>query len=82
MINKDDILMHITLIDFYTEFLEVMSTTELTKSTMDYLGALTKKVASTDTTLYKHLESIVLSPEKAEQAPELVDLLVKLNGYQ
>jgi hypothetical protein len=49
---------------------------------MDYLGALTKKVASTDTTLYKHLESIVLSPEKAEQAPELVDLLVKLNGYQ
>jgi hypothetical protein len=82
MINKEDILMHITLIDCYTEFLEVMSTTELTKPTLDYLGALTKKVASTDTTLYKHLESIALSPEKAEEAPELVDLLVKLNGYQ
>jgi len=80
MVNKEeDMLMHITLIDFFAEFLEVMSTTELRKPTMDYLAALLKKVTATDATLYKSLESIALSPESS---PELVDLLVKLNQYQ
>lgn len=79
MVNKEeDMLMHITVIDFFAEFLEVMSTTELTKTTMDYLAALMKKVASTDTTLYKSLEAMALSPETS---PELVDLLVRLNEY-
>jgi hypothetical protein len=79
MVNKEeDMLMHITVIDFFAEFLEVMSTTELTKTTMDYLAALMKKVASTDATLYKSLEAMALSPETS---PELVDLLVKLNEY-
>jgi len=40
---------------------------------------LTRKVASSDTTLYKSLESMAMSPETS---PELVDLLVKLNDYQ
>jgi hypothetical protein len=79
MVNKEeDMLMHITVIDFFAEFLEVMSTTELAKTTMDYLAALMKKVASTDATLYKSLEAMALSPETS---PELVDLLVKLNEY-
>ncbi|KAH8769287.1 hypothetical protein BGZ57DRAFT_465959 [Hyaloscypha finlandica] len=79
MVNKDeDMLMHITVIDFFAEFLDVMSMTELTKSTMDYLAALMKKVASTDETLYKSLEAMALDPETS---PELVDLLVKLNEY-
>jgi hypothetical protein len=71
-------LMHITVIDFFAEFLDVMSTTELTKNTMDYLAALMNKVARTDETLYKSLEAMALNPE---MSPELVDLLVKLNGY-
>jgi hypothetical protein len=79
MVNKEeDMLMHITVIDFFAEFLDVMSTTELTKNTMDYLAALMKKVARTDETLYKSLEAMALSPETS---PELADLLVKLNGY-
>ena len=79
MVNKEeDMLMHITVIDFFAEFLDVMSTTELTKNTMDYLAALMKKVARTDETLYKSLEAMALNPETS---PELVDLLVKLNGY-
>lgn len=79
MVNKsDDMLMHITLIDFFAEFLEMMSLTELTKSTMDYLGALMKKAISEDPTLYKSLEIMASS---SETTPELVDLLVKLNDY-
>ena len=76
--QEEDMLMHITVIDFFAEFLEVMSTTKLTKTTVDYLAVLMKKVASTDTTLYKSLEAMAMSPETA---PELVDLLVKLNEY-
>jgi len=71
-------LMHITLIDFFAEFLEMMSLTELSKPTLDYLGALMSKVAGEDVTLYKSLEAMANSPETA---PELVDLLVKLNEY-
>ena len=80
MVNKEeDMLMHITLIDFFAEFLEAMSTTELTKPTMDYLAVLMKKVTATDATMYKSLESIALNPESS---PELVDLLVRLSEYQ
>lgn len=80
MVNKEeDMLMHITLIDFFAEFLEVMSTTEVTKPTMDYLAALMKKVVGTDETMYKSLEAMAINPETP---PELVDLLVKLNEYQ
>jgi hypothetical protein len=53
MVNKEeDMLMHITLIDFFAEFLEVMSMTELRKPTMDYPAALPKKVTVTDATMY------------------------------
>lgn len=79
MIDKEeDILMHITLIDFFAEFLEMMSFTELTKPTIDYIGALMKEVTEEDATLYKSLEAMANNPETA---PELVDLLVKLNNY-
>ncbi|KAE8443553.1 hypothetical protein EG329_001715 [Mollisiaceae sp. DMI_Dod_QoI] len=79
MVNKEeDILMHITLIDFLAEFLEMMSMTELTKSTMDYLAVLMKQVTESDPTAYKSLESLAVSPDTS---PELIDLLVKLNEY-
>lgn len=77
MVNKEeDMLMHITVIDFFAEFLEVMSTTDVTQSTMNYLAALLKEVTQTDQTMYKSLESIATNPESP---PELVDLLVRLN---
>jgi DNA mismatch repair protein HSM3, N terminal domain len=80
MVNKsEDMLMHITVIDFFAELLEVMSLTEITPRTMEYLARLLKKVTATDSTMYKSLESIVLNPESP---PELVDLLVRLNQYQ
>ncbi|CZR65642.1 uncharacterized protein PAC_15542 [Phialocephala subalpina] len=79
MVNKEeDLLMHITLIDFFAEFLNFMSRTELTKPTMDYLAALMKKVVGSDPTIYKSLESLATSDETS---PELQDLLVKLNEY-
>ena len=80
MVNKEeDMLMHITVIDFFAEFLESISITEISPSTMAYLKKLLKKVTESDQTMYKSLESIALHPESA---PELVDLLVKLNQEQ
>jgi len=80
MVNKEeDMLMHITVIDFFAEFLETISVTEINPSTMAYLKKLLKKVTESDQTIYKSLESIALNPESA---PELVDLLVKLNQEQ
>ncbi|EPE24189.1 hypothetical protein GLAREA_08039 [Glarea lozoyensis ATCC 20868] len=77
MVNKEeDMLMHITLIDLFVELLVVMSTTELTQTTMKYLANLVNTVAGADKTLYKSLESIARNPESP---PELVDLLVKLS---
>ncbi|CZT09512.1 uncharacterized protein RAG0_14253 [Rhynchosporium agropyri] len=82
MVNKEeDMLMHVTLIDFFTEFLELMSTTEISQPTMDYLAALVKKVAKEDPIMYEQLQTIAMSEETAETSPELVDLLLKLNEY-
>lgn len=80
MVNKDeDMLMHVFSIDVFVDFLDTMSTTELTQSTMDYLARLVKTVASSDNTLYQTLQSIASSPSSS---PEIVDLLVKLNRYE
>lgn len=77
MVNKaEDMLMHITVIDFFAEFLETMSMTEISQSTMDYLGRLLRKVTATDQTMYKSLEAIAVNPESP---PELADLLIRLN---
>lgn len=77
MVNKEeDMLMHITVIDFFADLLEAISLTDITQSTMDYLGQLLKKVTATDQTVYKSLEAIATNPETS---PELVDLLVRLN---
>jgi len=70
--------MHITLIDFLAEFLEMMSMASLPKPTMDYLAVLMKRVAGSDPTVYKSLESLAVSPDTS---PELIELLVKLNEY-
>lgn len=80
MVNKEeDMLMHFTLIQFFAEFLEMMSLTDLSKPTVDYLAALMKKVAGGDQTMYESLEGLAVNPETP---PELVELLVKLNEYQ
>ncbi|TVY57543.1 hypothetical protein LCER1_G002856, partial [Lachnellula cervina] len=79
MVDKQDILMHLNLIDLFIEFLEKMSTTEITQATLDYLATLTKKVAGSDGALYQSLEAISVSPDAS---PDLVELLVKLSQHQ
>jgi hypothetical protein len=79
MVDKQDILMHLNLIELFIEFLGKMSTTELTQPTLDYLASLTNKVDGSDGVLYKSLEAIAVSPDSP---PELVDLLVKLSRHQ
>ncbi|RDL31386.1 Uncharacterized protein BP5553_09595 [Venustampulla echinocandica] len=72
MVSKqDDVLMHTTLVYMFIEFLEVMSITELTQPTVEYLAGLVRKVAAADEALYKSLGSIALNPETP---PEFVDL--------
>lgn len=79
MVSKqDDVLMHTTLVYMFVEFLEVMSVTELTQPTVEYLAGLVRRVAASDEALYKSLGSIALNPETS---PEFVDLLVRLNKY-
>lgn len=77
MVNKEeDMLMHITIIDFFAEFLETMSTTDISQPTMDYIQKLLRKVTATDQTMYKSLEAIAVNPESP---PDLIDLLIRLN---
>lgn len=76
MINKEDMLMHIALIDFFAEFLDMLSMTQISGSTMEYLAKLTRTVTSDDRVMYKSLESLATSPNSS---PELVELLLKLN---
>lgn len=79
MINKEDMLMHITLIDFFAEFLDVLSMTQISGSTMEYLINLMQTVTADDMAMYKSLESLAMSPNSS---PELVELLVKLNEHR
>ena len=79
MINKEDMLMHITLIDFFAEFLDTLSMTQISGSTMAYLIKLMQTVTSDDMAMYKSLESLAMSPNSS---PELVELLVKLNEHR
>ncbi|TAQ85345.1 hypothetical protein B7494_g6334 [Chlorociboria aeruginascens] len=78
MVNKQDLLMHITLVDFFAELLKMMSMTNFTKNTIDYLAALTKKVTESDELMSGSLESIATS---ADCSLELPDFLIKLNQY-
>jgi hypothetical protein len=79
MVDKEDMLMHITLIDFFAELLEELSTTELTSTAMTYLASLFKRAIDEDHTLYKSLEAIAVSHEST---PEVVELLVNLERDQ
>lgn len=74
--DSEDILMRVTLVHFYAEFLNVMSQTELTKSTTDRLAGLMKVVIASDASTRRSLESIVVNPDSS---PELVDLYGKID---
>jgi hypothetical protein len=76
MVDKQDMLMHITLVDFFAEFLDMLSMTHISGPTMEYLERLMKTVTADDQITYKSLESLAMSPNSS---PELVELLIKLN---
>jgi hypothetical protein len=79
MVDKTDMLMHITLIDFVSELLDCLSMTEVSRTTIQYLASLMKRVTEGDMAMYKSLEGLATSPNSS---PELVELLVKLNEYR
>ena len=79
MVDKSDMLMHITLIDFVAELLDVLSQTQISGSMMQYLARLMQAVTDGDQAMYKSLESLATSETSS---PELVELLLKLNEYR
>lgn len=75
MVDKTDILMHITLLDFFAELMTVLSESPLSSSQLEYLSALMKHVVRDDTTMLKSLDALA---ESEESSPELVQLLRRL----
>jgi len=78
MVDKEDMLMHITLIDFYAELLNELSVTEPTFPTMQLLASLLEKAVRSDTTMAKSLEAMATAETSS---PELVELLRNLSRY-
>ncbi|RFU24381.1 hypothetical protein B7463_g11965, partial [Scytalidium lignicola] len=74
--DREDLLMRVTLIHFYAEFLNVMSQTELIKPTIDHLARLMKEVIASDEATRRSLESMVATPDSS---PELLDLFDKID---
>jgi hypothetical protein len=81
MVDKSDMLMHITLIDFVAEFLDMVaqSQMQISGTVMQYLVSLMKTATETDQALYKSLEALAMAENSS---PELVELLHKLNEYR
>lgn len=73
---NEDVLMHFTLIDFFAELLEALSTVELSTVSMDYLKRLMKTATEGDESLYRSLESL---GQAESSSPELVDLMTRLS---
>lgn len=75
MVDKKDLLMHITLIIFFGELLSLMSRTTLSPSALALLSSHIKKAASNDFSLKDSLETTASDPRTP---PELLDLLSRL----
>ncbi|QSZ31279.1 hypothetical protein DSL72_000842 [Monilinia vaccinii-corymbosi] len=76
MVDKEDLLMHMTLTIFFLEFLDAISTTELTGPTKEYVAAMMKKAMESDVELRQSVEDITVSPDST---PELIALVHSLS---
>lgn len=76
MVDKEDLLMHMTLTIFFLEFLDAISTRDLADSTKKYVNELMKKAMELDVELRQSVEGITVSPNST---PELVALVHSLN---
>ncbi|KAI9746750.1 MAG: hypothetical protein M1818_000465 [Claussenomyces sp. TS43310] len=77
MVDKRDVLMHITLLDFFREFLDLMSMTDVSESTLATLIGLVGAAVQEDEALEQTLRGIAESPNTA---PEMVALLQRLDA--
>jgi hypothetical protein len=78
MVDKHDLLLHITLIDFFREFLDTISMTDMSGSTLERLVVLMKEATKDEATL----ESLKALAESESSSPELVELLSRLDQYR
>jgi hypothetical protein len=84
MVDKADVLMHITLIDCVVEMLEVLAAQmPLDPTNIEYLARLLSRVRLEDQVLYQSIEGLAVLEQGSEQAthPEVRELLIRLKDY-
>lgn len=84
MVNKEgDMLMHITLLDFFPELLGMMSLNLGSENSLPYLRRLLKSVAATDKMVVKAFESMAYNPDTPPKLAEMLEnILLFLNKEQ
>ncbi|ESZ97226.1 hypothetical protein SBOR_2391 [Sclerotinia borealis F-4128] len=76
MVDKEDLLMHMTLTIFFLELLDAISTTDIAGSTKKYVADMLKIAMESDVELRQSVENITVSPDST---PNLIALVHSLN---
>lgn len=76
MVDKEDLLMHMTLTIFFLELLEELSTVDwLFGPRQSYISEMMKKAVDSDVELRQSIEGVTLSPVSTPQTKELINSL-------
>ncbi|TGO44565.1 hypothetical protein BOTNAR_0794g00020 [Botryotinia narcissicola] len=76
MVDKEDLLMHMTLTIFFLELLESLSTVEwFFGPRQTYVAEMIRKAMESDVELRQSIEGVTLSPESTSQTKELISSL-------
>ncbi|PQE06201.1 hypothetical protein CJF30_00005149 [Rutstroemia sp. NJR-2017a BBW] len=76
MVDKEDLLMHMTLTIFFLEFLEAISTTDISGPTKEYIASMLRRAMRADLELRQSVEGAAMSQDSS---PELIALILSLN---
>lgn len=80
MVDKEDLLMHMTLTIFFLELLESLSTVEwFFGPRQTYVAEMIRKAMESDVELRQSIEGVTLSPESTSQTKELIKSLKLLS---
>ncbi|KAI9645333.1 hypothetical protein NHQ30_006069 [Ciborinia camelliae] len=75
MVDREDLLMHMTLVVFFLELLDAMSTLDLAGPRLNYVEDMMKEAVEKDVELRQSIEGVTLSAESSPQTITLVHAL-------
>jgi hypothetical protein len=75
MVDKSDVLMHITLIDSFAELIRDLEGRELGTRDMTYLKSLVEEVTKDDQSMARSLQSLASAENSSEELIRLLNLL-------